>query len=107
MLLATWNVDAAHDNPTRVRLLQEVDAAQQGGLARTRGAHDDDDFAAAYRQVYATQHFQSTEALAHPLEAYLVHQYALASRRSSAAWPSDSAEFSSQYTAATMTNISM
>src|SRR6266542_746729 len=104
MLLATWNVDAAHDNPTRVRLLQEVDAAQQGGLARTRSAHNDEDFAAADRQVHAAQHLQFTEALAHALDEHLVHQYALASRRSSAAWPRDNAEFSSQYTAATMTN---
>ena len=52
-----------HDRPVLV-LLEQVGAAQQGGLARTARADHDDDLAGADRERYVAQYLDRTKALA-------------------------------------------
>ncbi|MOA41500.1 hypothetical protein D3C78_1634660 [compost metagenome] len=56
-----------------MRLLQQVDAAQEGRLARTAGADDADDIACLGRQGHALEHFMAAVALVQVLDFEFVH----------------------------------
>ena len=60
---------AVEPDVARVRGLEQVEAAQEGRLARTRGADDGDDLAGVNGQVDALEHLERAEALAQALDA--------------------------------------
>ena len=60
---------AVEPDVARVRGLEQVEAAQEGRLTRTRGADDGDDLARIDGQVDALEHLERTEALAQALDA--------------------------------------
>ena len=64
----------AHRDGAFIRLFQEVDAAQQRGLARAAGAEDRHDLAVLNRHVNAPEHLVFAKRLAHTL--YLDHRNA-------------------------------
>ena len=60
---------AVEPDVARVRGLEQVEAAQEGRLARTRGADDGDDLAGIDGQVDALEYLERAEALAQALDA--------------------------------------
>ena len=57
------HVDAVHHHRAGGRLLQSVEAAQQGRLARARRADDEDELALGDREVDALQDMERAEML--------------------------------------------
>lgn len=60
---------AMEPDMARVRSLEQVEAAQEGRFARTRGADNGDDLAGVNGQVDALEYLERAEALAQALDA--------------------------------------
>ena len=66
---------AIEQDLARVRLLQQVDTAQEGALARAAGADDADHVARLGRQGHTLEHFIAAVALVQILNFEFVHGF--------------------------------
>src|SRR6185312_847917 len=65
LLQVVGQLDAVDDDAAGLVLLEPVDAADHGGLARARGPGDDDALAAVDAQVDVAQHVKIAVPLVH------------------------------------------